>query len=176
MWLFGKLVHSFAGFFVAASIHLDRYDRVFSQIRCNRNSATGTPKNDARTCLPFSRGNLGSFRKRLSLGMPLMLAVIDQLIKENQSQMLRERRNADRTHFVRPVVIQAIRGTDVFQGFTRDISSIGIGVISPVVWEPPAIVALQVHSLRGRALSMTAETRWCEEYGEGWYLVGFAFR
>ena len=103
-------------------------------------------------------------------------AVIDQLIKENQALLLRERRLADRTALVRPVQIQAIRGKECYQGFTRDISTLGLGVISPVPWEPPAIVSLQVHSLRGRPLTVTAESRWCEEYGDGWYLVGFVFR
>ena len=101
---------------------------------------------------------------------------IEQLFKENQAQLLRERRHAERVPFARPVVIHPCRGQEQFHGFTRDISTMGVGVISPVPWEPPTIVALDIHSLHGRDVKFKAESRWCEEYGDGWYLVGFVFR
>lgn len=104
------------------------------------------------------------------------LAGVEQLLKENQVQLLRERRLADRVPFVRPVVIHPSRGSARLHGFTRDISSVGVGVISPVPWEPPSIVLLDIHSCNGRDVKLKAESRWCDDYGEGWYLVGFVFR
>lgn len=106
----------------------------------------------------------------------MSLVDVEQLLKENQVQILRERRLADRVPFVRPVVVHPSRGSETFHGFTRDISSLGVGIISPVPWEPPSIVSLDIHSLHGRDVKLKAESRWCDEYGDGWYLVGFIFR
>jgi hypothetical protein len=103
-------------------------------------------------------------------------STVQQLLKENQSLLLRERRMADRIPFVRPVVIQHRRGDETFHGFTRDISSLGIGVICPVPWEPPTFAILDIHSLNGRDATFKAESRWCEDYGDGWYVIGFIFR
>ena len=106
----------------------------------------------------------------------MSFSAVEQLLKENQTLLLKERRRADRVPFVRPVLIHPSRGSETFHGFTRDFSKLGVGVISPTPWEPPAIVTLDIHSLNGRAVKMKAESQWCNEYGEGWYLVGFAFR
>ena len=101
---------------------------------------------------------------------------IEQLFKENQALLLRERRSAERVPFARPVVIQPCRGQEKFHGFTRDISTLGVGVISPVPWELSAIASLDIHSLNGRDVKLKVESRWCDPYGDGWYLIGFVFR
>ena len=103
-------------------------------------------------------------------------AGVQQLLKENQALLLRERRRANRVPFVRPVVIRPSRGTEEYHAFSRDISPQGIGLISPVAWEPPAIVTLEIQSLNGHDVTIKAESRWCDEHGEGWYLIGFVFR
>lgn len=103
-------------------------------------------------------------------------AVVQQLIKENQAVLLRERRSAERTTFVRAVIIHPVRRDESYHGFTRDLSPRGIGVVSPVPWEPPAQVSLEIHAMTGRNKVIMAESRWCEEYGKGWYLIGFIFR
>ena len=102
--------------------------------------------------------------------------VIQQLIKENQTLLLRERRAVDRIAFVRPLVIQPNRSSDAINAFSRDISPRGIGVVSPAPFEPPAMVTLKIHSFKGQNKVVQAESRFCEEFGDGWYLVGFIFR
>lgn len=105
-----------------------------------------------------------------------MPTAIQQLLKENETQLLCERRVADRTPFVRPAVIRSMRGDEVIHGFTRDISSLGVGIVCPRPWKPPAIVNLEIHSLKTKQLKFKAEARWCDHYGDGWYLIGFVFR
>ena len=102
--------------------------------------------------------------------------VIQQLIKENESLLLRERRSVDRIAFVRPVIIQPSRSSDTINAFSRDISPRGIGLVSPAPFEPPSMVTLKIHSFKGQNKVIQAESRFCEEFGEGWYLVGFIFR
>ena len=102
--------------------------------------------------------------------------IVKQLLKENEVQRLSERRLANRTPFVRPILICPLNGPEKHGGFTRDISKLGIGVISPVKWEVGSFVDLSIHSMNGRPVRMRAETRWCDNYGHGWYVVGFIFR
>ena len=99
-----------------------------------------------------------------------------QLIKENQAILLRERRLADRTPFVRPVAMRAGRSGEPIKGFTRDLSPLGTAVVSPQPWNRHDIVWLTIHSINSRHVCFKTEARWCEPYGDGWYVVGFIFR
>lgn len=101
---------------------------------------------------------------------------VDQLIREHQTILLRERRSADRKPFVRPVVVTSSRReNDAAQAFSRDISKNGVSLISRVAWEPQTIATLSIHSLQGASVRVMAEVRWCDEYGEGWYVTGWVF-
>ena len=60
-------------------------------------------------------------------------------------------------------------------GFSRDISAQGIGVIRRVQWQPKTIATIKIHRLRGSEVAVRAEARWSEPYGDGWYLAGWLF-
>lgn len=106
----------------------------------------------------------------------MALASIQQLMKEHEAELLRERRSADRKPFVRPVVIATGRNHETLhEGFSRDISQIGIGMVTRTQWTMGTHAMLTIHSLTKRVARVSAEVRWCQEYGEGWYLSGWRF-
>lgn len=106
-----------------------------------------------------------------------MLASVDSLLKENQAELLQERRCVDRRPFVRPVTIRAGRDHDLVAfAFSRDVSPIGIGLISQVAWKEGTRATIEVHSTKQhQGLSVTAEVRWTRTYGERWYYTGWCF-
>ena len=109
-------------------------------------------------------------------GSNMPFSGVQQLMKENQTALLRERRASDRIPFVRPVKIVHGRNHDeVREAFTRDFSPVGIGIVSDVEWPTAKIAELRIHSLMGKELVVKAEVRWCKPYGEGWFLVGWSF-
>lgn len=104
------------------------------------------------------------------------LASIQQLMKEHEAELLRERRSADRKPFVRPVIIATGRDHDTLHdGFSRDMSKIGIGMVTRAEWTMGTHAILTIHSLAKRVVRVSAEVRWCQAYGDGWYLSGWKF-
>lgn len=104
----------------------------------------------------------------------MVSSVVDQLLKENQTCLLRERRATNRTTFTRPVVLTTGRGQR-YDGFSRDISNQGIGIIDQEKWPAGTIVEIEIHSLFGRNMKARAEARWSDAYGDGWYVTGWHF-
>jgi hypothetical protein len=107
-------------------------------------------------------------------GFLLVNSVVDQLLRENQACLIRERRSLTRTTFTRPVVIRT--GRDKRQtGFSRDISNQGIGIIDQTQWPVGSITEIEIHSLFGKNLTVRAEARWSDSYGDGWFVTGWHF-
>ena len=106
----------------------------------------------------------------------MVTAAVEKLLKENQAELLADRRSVRRTPFARPVQIASGRDrTEQHEGFSRDISAVGIGIISRVQWPERTVVRLTVHSVKGKPLVVDAEARWTQDYGLGWFLTGWAF-
>lgn len=105
-----------------------------------------------------------------------MLAAVKNLLKENQSELLTERRN-DRKPFVRPVTIRAGRNRDtVAFAFSREISSVGIGLISQVEWKARTQATIEVISIEKQEVYQIAgEARWTRPFGQNWYYTGWKF-
>ncbi len=104
-----------------------------------------------------------------------MSCVIDRLLKERQTTALRDRRAADRQPFVRPVMVEVPRQPSAAPAFSRDVSQHGISLVMAAPIAPGTIASLRIHSLFGQDAKLKAEVRWCEEYGEGWYVSGWVF-
>ena len=102
---------------------------------------------------------------------------IEFLLKEYETEMLRDRRAVRRKPFVRPVIIQTGRNRDeIHHVFSRDISSVGIGVISQVKWKDNTVARISIESINGkRTATVDAQARWTQPYGEGWYITGWKF-
>ena len=106
----------------------------------------------------------------------MTIACVEQLLREMQGELLRERRACDRKPFVRPIKFVTVRVQgESHDGFSRDISAQGIGVISRVQWQPNAIATIKIHRLKGKEVAVKAEARWSEPYGDGWFVTGWSF-
>ncbi len=99
---------------------------------------------------------------------------IEQLILEAQRARFNERRTEPRHAFVRPVLI--FEGDALgFPGFSRDLSNLGIGVVTEKEYPLGSIAVLRIHSTISYPVFLRSEVRWCDPYGKGWYLIGWKF-
>ena len=106
----------------------------------------------------------------------MAIASVEFLLKENEAELLADRRSVRRTPFTRPVQIASGRNqSQLHEGFSRDISSVGIGIICGVEWPDGTVVRLTIHSVKAKPIVVEAEARWSQPYGDGWYLTGWAF-
>ena len=104
-------------------------------------------------------------------------ACIEKLLKENETVLLRERRVAERKSFTRPVTIAAGKDRDeLHEAFSRDISPIGIGIISRVNWPERTRAELTIQTISSRErVHVFAEVRWTKPFGTGWFVTGWHF-
>ena len=102
-----------------------------------------------------------------------MLSTVQSLLKENEFVLMRERRSVQRRSFARPVLMKL--NAMEFQCFSRDISPVGISIICPEEVRIPALAELHVLRLRQGKVVLHAEVRWCEGFGDGWFLTGWHF-
>ena len=99
---------------------------------------------------------------------------IDRLLMEIQRSRFTERRTESRQPCARPVQIHLPHGP-ILTAFAKDMSSQGIGIVSDVSWQVGSMATLEIHSTLGEPLIVRSEVRWCDEYGKGWFLVGWKF-
>ena len=100
--------------------------------------------------------------------------LVDRLIKEEQ-RYEQDKRSVHRTPFVRPVTIYLSDDGGEIAAFSKNISAGGIGLLISQPIEAEAKAKLEIHALRGAPLRMLSESRWCHEFGNGWYLSGWRF-
>jgi hypothetical protein len=107
---------------------------------------------------------------------PMALATVQVLLKEQEKELLREQRAVRRKPFTRPVVIAAGRDrNELHDAMSRDISNIGIGIISRHEWKVSTVARLTIHSIDSHPVVVNAEVRWIQPYGTGWFLSGWVF-
>ena len=99
---------------------------------------------------------------------------IARLLSEIQRSRLSERRTEPRHPFVRPVLIHFPHSPSLL-AFSKDISTQGIGVICSVSIAVGSLATLEIHSIRGEPVMLKSEVRWCDQYGTGWFIVGWKF-
>ena len=105
-----------------------------------------------------------------------MSEAISRLLRENQQQLLRERRSVQRKPFVRPVAVRS--GPELLvqaKAFSRDLSNIGIGLICDREWDIGTVATLEIHSISGHPVRIRCDLRWSESFGRGWYSTGWRF-
>ena len=105
-----------------------------------------------------------------------MKETVSRLLRENQQQLLRERRSVQRSHFVRPVSIDlSPRQAERVNAFSRDLSGIGIGLVCDSELDVGTIATLEIHSISGPPVRLRSDVRWCNPFGRGWYVTGWRF-
>lgn len=99
---------------------------------------------------------------------------IEQLILEAQRARFNERRTEPRHAFVRPVLIFEGDALGI-TGFSRDLSTLGMGVVVDRPFDIGSIAVLKIHSTISQPVYFRSEVRWCDPYGKGWHLIGWKF-
>ncbi|MCA9033860.1 MAG: PilZ domain-containing protein [Planctomycetaceae bacterium] len=99
---------------------------------------------------------------------------IERLLYEAQRTKFTERRTESRHPFVRPVTIYV--GTEPgMTAFAKDISILGIGIVSPMEFSTGSQAVLRIHSVNGTPVFLRSEARWSDAFGKGWFNVGWKF-
>lgn len=107
---------------------------------------------------------------------PLVVAAIEQLFDEDRQFERNERRMSFRESFSRPVTITMRGGKDgVYNGFSKNVSFEGIGVISQHSFEPGSEAKIEIHSSNNLSPVIVSKMAWCKPFGEGWYISGWLF-
>lgn len=103
-----------------------------------------------------------------------MNADIERMLHEAQRAKFNERRTEPRHPFVRPVKIH-VKDHDPIAGFSKDISRQGVGIVIDQEIQSGTIAVLVIHTTTGRPVSLKCEVRWCDKFGDGWFLAGWKF-
>lgn len=102
-----------------------------------------------------------------------------EISDEEAGQMIRERRSNNREPLVRPVrVVALVDGChDVLgEGFSKNFSPAGIGIVTRGKFAEGLIAVLEIHRFGRAPAAVLAECRWCDAFGEGWFMSGWKFR
>ena len=99
------------------------------------------------------------------------------LLKDHETELLKDRRSIKRKPFCRRVHITAGREQDqFFEAVSRDVSQVGMGTVGQVEWRAHSLAWLTIYLLNTKSVTIEAESRWTEPYGKGWFLTGWTFR
>jgi hypothetical protein len=104
---------------------------------------------------------------------PLAGMAIHELILEARQDERNERRSTARYSFFRRVSIHA-EGKSLCTAFTREISTVGIGLLHNIELVPSEI-EITIPSKRGHSVRVRTRIVWCHPCGEGWYISGGDF-
>ncbi|MFK7767569.1 MAG: PilZ domain-containing protein [Mariniblastus sp.] len=106
---------------------------------------------------------------------PDIKRAIDGILKEDLNFDRNENRSAHRENLVRPIQIEIRDPEKTVNGFSRNVSATGIGVITSHPIDNNSIGLLKIGGLSNNDTSILSECRWCKPYGEGWYISGWQF-
>ena len=102
--------------------------------------------------------------------------LLERLRKAESDAVMRERRAAQRTPFVRPVRITLGREshTDI-EAVSSNLSQMGICLVHDVELQAGRTGILTINRLQGPVTRVRAEVRWCTAYCGSWFLSGWRF-
>ena len=107
---------------------------------------------------------------------PEIQLLVDEILNEESRFIMRERRDAARQPITRAVQIRPHNQQGMtFSALTRDISNLGVGIISQDPWERGIMARIEIDRLERRMVAVQAECRWCDQITEGWFLSGWHF-
>lgn len=100
--------------------------------------------------------------------------LVRDLLREDANYDRVENRSSHREHLVLPIELK-IRGGETTQGFSRNISAAGIGLITQNPINERAVGILKIERLKGLPSQILAECRWCRAYSKNWHISGWQF-
>jgi hypothetical protein len=102
--------------------------------------------------------------------------IIESLRKAESAEVLRDRRSAGRTPFVRPVLITLGRDKHTeIQTTSNNLSTTGISLIHDVELQVGRMGVLTIHRLHEAPVKIRADVRWCEPFCSLWFASGWRF-
>lgn len=87
-----------------------------------------------------------------------------------------ENRTVHREHLVRHLRLELRETKQSIDAFSRNISAVGIGIITDRETDVGAIAEMEIERLKGPAVKIIAKCRWCRSYGENWFISGWQFQ
>jgi hypothetical protein len=109
---------------------------------------------------------------------PDIARIFQELMDEESRQVIRERRSTHRQPLIRPVKIflkGQNEGQPAIEGFSKNCSPSGLGIVTRCSFETNPIAILEVHRLLKVPARILAECRWSDQFGDGWYYSGWHF-
>lgn len=107
---------------------------------------------------------------------PDLERVFKALCEEEQQRLVDDRRATCRVPFVRPLVVNN-RTTHAkpVDGFSRNISPLGIGIVSKESFAIGDVGTIEIHRFRNLPVVILAECRWSDSFGTSWHYSGWSF-
>ncbi len=113
----------------------------------------------------------------MSISTPPVPSNVLHLISQIQCEDIRRKREfreTNRLNLTVPVTIRSKMGDWEFDAVSRDLSSQGIGLISPEQIEVDSVCDLELF-LENDTKTLSAECIWCRPFGRGFFLSGWNF-
>lgn len=101
--------------------------------------------------------------------------MVDGLMREDLDFDRKENRTALRESLLRCVSVDPGSGADTIDGFSRNISHTGIGIVTDALIRERRTATLTIERLDGTTIKVLADCRWCKPYGKKWHLSGWQF-
>ena len=98
-----------------------------------------------------------------------------QLLKEDARFDELERRSLHRETLVRPVTVSDVDGADVVGGVCRNISQMGMCLLTRKSLIEQKVARISIHRLEAGPAIFLAECRWSSPFGCGWFMSGWSF-
>ena len=109
-------------------------------------------------------------------GKPEFKSVVDNLMKPVSNYDRVDCRSAIREPLVVPVTVVFAKDDSEMPGFTRNISTTGVGLLLPEVFKEGSLAAIDLERADGKgSYRVLAESRWIKSFGASWFLSGWKF-
>lgn len=109
-----------------------------------------------------------------TIPMPQQVIQLISQIQCEDIQRLREQRETNRQNIALPTIIRYVDDNRVVNAVSRDISLVGIGLITTGPIESDAICELELQ-LTSSTRTIVAQCIWCNSFGIGFHLSGWKF-
>jgi hypothetical protein len=108
-------------------------------------------------------------------GCPHIEVSVKELLIEDAIFDQSERRTIHREYLVRPVLLELRDSDHKIEGFTRNISYLGVSIVTRIPILPQTIAKILVYRLNTSPGLFLAECRWTSPFGEDWNVTGWNF-
>lgn len=100
---------------------------------------------------------------------------VEQLLIEDARFDELERRSLHRQMLVRPITVVSREGGETVGGISRNISALGVCVLTRKPMTEGSIARICVHCLDSEPKVFLSECRWNRKFGNGWNMSGWHF-